>query len=67
MSKADKFNVSIIKSILAKRKGKVPKIPNEAELINRMIQEDKEYLEVDGITYHLGRDVKEYLKKYMVG
>lgn len=74
MSEADKnfiesLNVTRIKILLTKKYKhflsleELTQIDREADLIYRMIKEDKEYLIENGKTYHLSKDIKEFLKK----
>ena len=74
MSKANNIidhNLAIIRTILCKRYihvlsfEELVKIEKEAELIYKMIKENKEYIEENGITYHIEKDIKEYIEKML--
>lgn len=65
----EKLNVTHIKILLAKRYKhllsleELIQIDKEAEMIYKMVKEDKEYIEENGVTYHLNNDIKDFLKK----
>lgn len=65
----DTFNKTCIILVLARKRKhllslmELRRIDKEAELIYKMIKEDQEWHEEDGITYHLGKDIKEYFKE----
>ena len=65
----ESFNKTYITLVLAKKRKhlltlmELRRIDKEAELIYKMIKEDKEWYEENGITYHLSKDVKEYFKE----
>lgn len=74
MSEADKdlietLNITSIKILLTKGYNhllshkELIKIDKEAKLIYKLIKEDKEYIEENGITYHLNKDTKDFFKK----
>lgn len=63
------LNVTYIKMLLTRRYkhllslDELIQIDKEAEMIYRMVKEDKEYIEENGVTYHLSNEIKEFLKK----
>ena len=63
------LNVTHIKMLLTRRYkhllslDELIQIDKEAEMIYRMVKEDKEYIEENGVTYHLSNEIKEFLKK----
>lgn len=65
----DSFNKTYITLVLARKREhlmslmELRRIDKEAELIYKMIKEDQEWHEENGITYHLSKDVKEYFKE----
>lgn len=65
----EKLNVTYIKILLIKRYKhllsfeELIQIDKEAKMIYKMVKEDKEYIEENGVTYHLNNDIKDFLKK----
>lgn len=65
----EQLNVAYIKILLTKRykhllsPEELIQIDKEAKMIYKMLKEDKEYIEENGITYHLDKHIKNFLKK----
>lgn len=65
----DTFNKTCITLVLARKRKhllslmELRRIDKEAELIYKMIKEDQEWHEENGVTYHLSKDIKEYFKE----
>lgn len=65
----EQLNKTHLKMLLTKRYkhllslDELIQIDKEAEMIYRMVKEDKEYVEENGVTYHLSNEIKEFLKK----
>ena len=65
----EQLNKTHIKMLLTKRYKhllsleELIQIDKEAEMIYRMVKKNKEYIEENGVTYHLSNEIKEFLKK----
>lgn len=67
-SMIDKLNLAQIKNYLIKKYGfviskeEIKIIEKQAELTYKMIKENKNTIQENGVTYYLNEDIKEYLK-----
>lgn len=67
-SMIDKLNLAQIKNYLIKKydfvisKEEIKIIEKQAELTYKMIKENKNTIQENGVTYYLNEDIKEYLK-----
>ena len=67
-SMIDKLNLAQIKNYIIKKydfvisKEEIKIIEKQAELTYKMIKENKNTIQENGVTYYLNEDIKEYLK-----
>lgn len=67
-SMIDKLNLAQIKNYLIKKydfvisKEEIKIIEKQAELTYKMIKENKNTIQENGVTYYLNEDIKEYLE-----
>ena len=65
----EQLNKTHLKMLLTKRYKhllsleELIQIDKETEMTYRMMKENKEYIEENGVTYYLSNEIKEFLKK----
>ena len=71
-SMIDKLNLAQIKNYLIKKydfvisKEEIKIIEKQAELTYKMIKENKNTIQENGVTYYLNEDIKEYLEDKLI-
>ena len=71
-SMIDKLNLAQIKNYLIKKydfvisKEEIKIIEKQAELTYKMIKENKNTIQENGVTYYLNEDIKEYLEEKFI-